>query len=783
MHDEEPLGATRSGRWLVLLAAVVAFASDPAAALPGRSYFFRDFSVTFYPLRLFFARELREGRAPFWNPYIYEGAFSLPTFYPVDLLHVLDSGPATVSWLLTLHLPLAALGAFWLARELGADPWGGFVAGSVYALGGLSLSCLNLYVFLQALALAPFLIVALRRAAREGRRSIPVASLVLAMAVATLAVEFVAQALLLGVALALAATPTRAGAARCLSAVALGIGLAAVPIAVTLGLLGDTPRGAGFARDVALANAIPPVALLQVLVPNLFGSLADPVVSWWGGAFFSKGLPYFMSLYLGPVALALAWTGRCVLPRVERRILAAGGVAGLWYALGAPAGLALALSSLPGFASFRFPSKAFLLPYLVLALLAGLGATRLRSGAGLVALRNAALAMTVLLLVPVAGLWLAGSAVTRWASIEPLAFGAVRVGITGSALGSLWPSLLVSGLAFLAMRGAMDPRRVVPLLAALVVFDLARAGAGMNPQVSPSFFAPLPELAAQHLDAAGGRVFSYGLDHSPAFRRLLAAGGPRLSLASFFLNRQMLAPYNNILDGAPATEATDLTSFVPRARELGPEDYDPNAVAGLVPWLRNAQVSRVLSLDPLDHPDLQLLGKIPVVPALAAVHVYGLARPASPAYLACRVVRVPSREEALARPYTADFDPGRDLALELEGRASCGTGRAAPLRRDPGQELYETEADGEGYLVVRSSFARGWTAFVDGSPAPVCRANGKHRAVAVPAGRHQVALRYEPPGLKLGSGLSAISWIAFWLALLWPGALAGAGAWLRPGNP
>jgi len=782
MHHEEPRNTTRAGRWLVLLSAIVAFASDPWAALPGQSYFFRDFSVTFYPLRLFFARELREGRVPFWNPFIYEGAFSLPTFYPVDLLHVFDSGPAMVSWLLTLHLPLAALGAYWLARELGADPWGGFVAGSVYALGGLSLSSLNLYVFLQALALAPFFIVALRRAGREGGRSVPVASLVLALAVSTLAVEFVAQAVALGVALALAATPTRVGVARCLRAVALGVGLVAVPIAVTLGLLGDTPRGAGFARDVALANAIPPTALLQVLVPSLFGSLADPVGAWWGGAFFSKGLPYFLSLYLGPVVLALAWTGRGALPHVERRILIAGGGAGLWYALGAPAGLALALSYLPGFASFRFPSKAFLLPYLALALLAGFGATRLRSGAGLAALRNAGLAMGLLLLVPLAGLWLAGSAVARWASIDPAAFGAVRVGVTASALGSLWPSLLVSGLAFGAMRGALAGKRLVPLLSALVVFDLARAGAGMNPQVSPSFFAPLPELLAQHLDATGGRVFSYGLDHSPAFRRLLAAGSPRLSLASFFVNRQVLAPYNNILDGAPATEATDLTSFVPRARELGPADYDPSAVGSLVPWLRNAQVSRVLSLDPLDHPDLQLLGEIPVVPRLAAVRVYALARPVSRAYFACRALRVSGRDESLARPYSADFDLGRDLSLELEGRANCLAGRATPIRRDPGQEVYETEADGEGYLVVRSSFARGWTALVDGSPVTVLRANGKHQAVAVPGGRHQVALRYEPPGLKIGLALSAFSWLAFSVALLRPGALAGH-AWLRPWNP
>jgi hypothetical protein len=765
MRDEAPPVETRQTRWLVLLAGLAALLPDPAAIVPGRSYFFRDFSVTFYPLRLFVARELREGRVPFWNPYIYEGSFALPTFYPVDLLHVLNSGPSAVSWLLTLHLPLAAIGGFLLARELRADPCGSFVAGVVFALGGFSLSSLNLYVFLQALALAPFLIVALRRAARCGGRWVPVASLTLALAVATLAVEFVGQALVLGLALAIAASPTRVGLSRCARAVVLGFGLVAVPIAVTLGLLGETPRGAGFARDIALANAIHPVSLLQVLVPSLLGSLADPVTAWWGGAFFSKGLPYFLSLYLGPVALALAWAGRSALPAPERRVLLVGAAAGLWYALGAPGGLALALSHLPGSGSFRFPSKAFLLPHLAVALLAGLGATRLREGAGFAALRNAGLAITALLVAPLASLWLAGGTVQLWAKVEAAAFGGVRLAVTQSILGSVGLALLVSALAVLAARGTAAPRPVVLLLAALVVFDLARAGSGMNPQVPPSFYAPLPELATQHLDALEGRVFSYGLDQSPSFRRLLAAGGPRLSLASFFVNRQILAPYNNILDRIPAAEATDLTSFVPRARELAAADYDPAVVGELLPWLRNAGVSRVLSLDPLDHADLSLLGEVPVVPPLATIRIYGLAGTAL-AYVACRIAPASGMEEALARPYSPGFDLEHDVALEVEGRASCSAGRATRVAQVPGQERYETEADGLGYLVVRQSFARGWTALLDGRSIPTLRANGKHRAIPIPAGRHEALLRYEPPGLRAGLVVTALAWLSMLFALL-----------------
>ncbi len=66
------------GRWVPALLVPVALLSNLAAALPLRTYYFRDFSAAFYPLRLFAAREMREGRLPVWNPYIFEGSFQIP---------------------------------------------------------------------------------------------------------------------------------------------------------------------------------------------------------------------------------------------------------------------------------------------------------------------------------------------------------------------------------------------------------------------------------------------------------------------------------------------------------------------------------------------------------------------------------------------------------------------------------------------------------------------------------------------------------------------------------
>jgi hypothetical protein len=123
-------------------------------------------------------------------------------------------------------------------------------------------------------------------------------------------------------------------------------------------------------------------------------------------------------------------------------------------------------------------------------------------------------------------------------------------------------------------------------------------------------------------------------------------------------------------------------------------------------------------------------------------------------------------------PYREGFDPSGEAAIEGGSPVECTEGRARRGEFLPGRERYFVQTDGTGYLVTRDSFARGWRAFVDGREAPVLRANGKHRAVPVPPGEHEVVLRYEPPGFRVGLWLSILSAVAG-LVLWVRGAPAG----------
>jgi hypothetical protein len=62
----------------------------------------------------------------------------------------------------------------------------------------------------------------------------------------------------------------------------------------------------------------------------------------------------------------------------------------------------------------------------------------------------------------------------------------------------------------------------------------------------------------------------------------------------------------------------------------------------------------------------------------------------------------------------------------------------------------------DGILVLRDTFDPSWHATVDGMPAEIVRANGLHRAVALPPGPHVIRFSYRPRDFIVGLGISMV---------------------------
>jgi hypothetical protein len=61
----------------------------------------------------------------------------------------------------------------------------------------------------------------------------------------------------------------------------------------------------------------------------------------------------------------------------------------------------------------------------------------------------------------------------------------------------------------------------------------------------------------------------------------------------------------------------------------------------------------------------------------------------------------------------------------------------------------------DGLLVLTDAYYPGWRAYVDGSEQPILRGDMLFRTVEVPAGEHDVVIRFEPSTVQLGGALSA----------------------------
>ena len=65
----------------------------------------------------------------------------------------------------------------------------------------------------------------------------------------------------------------------------------------------------------------------------------------------------------------------------------------------------------------------------------------------------------------------------------------------------------------------------------------------------------------------------------------------------------------------------------------------------------------------------------------------------------------------------------------------------------------------QGFVIFSEPDFPGWQATLDGQPVPIYRAFGALRAVAAPAGTHEISFRYRPRSVMIGGTLTALGFV------------------------
>ena len=111
-----------------------------------------------------------------------------------------------------------------------------------------------------------------------------------------------------------------------------------------------------------------------------------------------------------------------------------------------------------------------------------------------------------------------------------------------------------------------------------------------------------------------------------------------------------------------------------------------------------------------------------------------------------------AHDAALAALRAPGFDPTMTAVIESGLSVPAGgRGRISDLRAGPNRLSMTVNADAPVFVVVSQVWYPGWRVWLDGQPqgAPL-RTNFLFQGVAVPAGAHQVELRFEPAGWRWG---------------------------------
>ena len=104
-----------------------------------------------------------------------------------------------------------------------------------------------------------------------------------------------------------------------------------------------------------------------------------------------------------------------------------------------------------------------------------------------------------------------------------------------------------------------------------------------------------------------------------------------------------------------------------------------------------------------------------------------------------------------------EMNPDADFAdsawIEGAGDAPNGPGAVAVARDGSGLRM-QASMDAPGWVVISQTAWTGWRAYLDGRRVRMLRANRAFLAVYVPAGRHEVRLRYLPRSFVVGRTIS-----------------------------
>lgn len=795
------------------------FALDPEE----RTMFRGDFLNQHYVWKSYALSRVADGEWPLWNPHVLGGVAihanpQVGIFYPPTYLLLPFQNDGEVNYVALeayqlLHQVFAGLGMWLLMRAFGVSNLGALFAAMVFAFTGFFTTPGHHAIVLTA-SWIPWTLYAVKRAvSADTAAPTGVVALVLAAMILAGHPQVAYYGILLAMAFALAIGGVKNTCVRVLPAAVLALGIAAVQLLPTYQLAQESSR-ADLGYEYSTSFALSPYLLPSVFVPRAQIRLPGQ----------DDSAP--LHLYAGIGTLFLAAVGLMLAPQRWRLFFAGAALVALFLSFGNDSPLFdWFYAAVPGFKKFRVPYRLLGIYTLGAAVLAGLGIHVLEDVTRKVRVRLRGILKAALLVLALLAAWVAylHSSSLSTGALEPEQLERL---IGGGYWAVLLGALTVVVVAYLVWRP--KEQWVVPCLLVIAVVDLGafvkdrgerpfrtlsraserRVHLMVGSQRERSRYVSesnLENYAILHgVDFAGGHAALVDarytelldLSHSSAnalallSTKFIARGAPPsaypwcgsrfaspLPLIDIVpeiapVSIRVLPPVvasSFRLDwsslGAPTSLVIELAGTLHRLEPGAPLDVrfdEPETIRSFTVRLEGP--SDGVSLESIEV-DLNPLGLKADFLAIDGVKINLHALPRTYFMVPSPV---PAELQTLESLKCWSVHEGVQVQDPETGEGASGFFRKDAARihsYQPERVELETRSPRDGFVVLADTFRPGWIAEVDGVATPILRTQWTMRAVAVPAGEHQVVFRYQPDSLRSG-GIATGASLIMTLALL-----------------
>jgi hypothetical protein len=705
--------------------------------------------------RPFAADQLRHGRVPLWNPYVFCGQPFLGwalggVLYPPNWLDLVLDLPRSINFGIALHVFLAGLFTYIWALRRGLHPLAGIISATLFMFSGAYF--LHVYaghlMLLYGLAWTPLVLTSVDewiRTQKIGWILVGTAAIALQLFVGDLQGWFY-TALVAGL-----LTAFQLGKSRkplkilpgLLAMYVVAAALGAVQLFTSLQAGSESVRGGGVSYEFASMVSFAPENLLTLLSPGFFGNMTT--VPYWGRWYLWE-----MCLFMGVGGLSLAVYGAVDGRRDLRRVLAPTIVILVILAFGSNTPLFRILYRwIPGFDHLRGNAKFIVHASLLMAMLAGSGldhllqAPRKHKGYALalgiigIIVGTAALEIRSASQAPGSNNWWAHAMQSVYATQEAYPPAATYTDAASIQKAGFFAahSLFVAagefffvGVLFLLAGTSRQAIYALTLMTIAEIFVFART-------TRATF--EMPDTESPNLKAF--------LDRHPGDYRIFYQRTPNMAM---WLGREDVWGY------APSTlkRFTEFMAFTqgqsPEGVTLYVEMTQFHPLQAMLRWryafIATKEGDRILTAKSV-MPHLQLIQEYRVVRGRDAIF------------------------QAMASP---TFDPQQQVILETEPSPAptpfAERGTATVVGSSPGQLTVEADLPHPAILLITDAYSNGWRAQpLEGSAQSsyqVLPANYTLQAVPLSAGHHYFQLEYLPSAYQKGKWISCASIIVFLLA-------------------